>query len=196
MTTRHRWNLGSVALLAAVVAACGGTGGGDGGVELGVHFGEVRVNDVATVDPGPDEAVVADPGAADPGPVDPGLADPGVVDPGTPDPGPADPGPADLGPADPGAGDVVAPGSKTPGQYCDVSAECANGARCTAGEVTHAHCNPGCTTVADCDEVAPHAKGNGCVEVAGLPFKVCVWQCGLLGGICPGDLQCDDFGCH
>jgi hypothetical protein len=187
------------AIAVAFACSCDGTGAtGDVLAEVVFPHGP----DLA-VDPGATDDVPADVGVEpDDVPADPGNGDDTFADPGPPDVtaqddgGIFDPGAPDPGMPDPGGLDVVVTGSKTPGQYCEVSAECANGANCVAGEVTHAQCNPGCEVDTDCDKVAINANGQ-CTEVEGLPFKVCLWLCGsLMGGICPGDGQCDGAACR
>lgn len=190
--------------------ACSGAGSGDAGT-VEVFFSQDRAE--GGEDERPGDAAQADvvDEAVDPGPVDEGLPDlftdeAGPADPGRPDvalpddPAPADvappdPGPTDPGPKDYGGQDIVATNSKTAGQYCEVTAECAIPMFCMGGEFTHAQCNPGCVVDADCATVAVNANGQ-CTEVVGLSVKVCVWKCGILGGTCPGDGQCDGAACR
>jgi hypothetical protein len=186
------------AIAVAFACSCDGTGA------AGDVLGEVvfpHGPDLA-VDPGAADDVPADVGVEpDDVPADPGAPDDAFADPGPPDVtaqddgGIPDPGAIDPGPPDPGGQDVVVTGSKGAGRYCEVSAECADGGMCVAGEFTHAQCNPGCEVDTDCDTVAINANGQ-CTEVEGLPFKVCLWLCGWMGGICPGDGVCVDVGCR
>lgn len=147
----------------------------------------------STDDAGGEGADVSDPGAPDATIEDEALVpeDQGVDEATTFDPGTQDPG-AD----DPGNVDAVLPHSKKAGQYCDTSDECADDMICVGSELTHPQCNPGCEVDEDCDTVAINANGQ-CTELEGYAMKVCLWLCGFpMGGICPGDGQCDGQACR
>ncbi|HOI10952.1 MAG TPA: hypothetical protein PK313_10805 [Myxococcota bacterium] len=201
----------AAASCAFLVPGCEGSGTGDtGDVLLEVFLPQGW--DIVTDRPGlaeienPEDAVREverdDDAAADPGNSEDAMEDAGLPgsdvadDPGTAsDPGAPDDLKLDPGAPDPGAADVVVPFSKTAGQYCELASECAGGAYCLGGEHTHAQCNPGCDVDADCATVAPNAKGQ-CTEVEGYSVKVCLWLCGMMGGTCPGDGQCDGVACR
>lgn len=88
----------------------------------------------------------------------------------------------------------VPPVLKGAGESCEEYTECADGMSCISGQYTKAHCNPMCTTDADCLAVTPGSKPM-CAAIGG--YNVCVWYCGMFGGgaSCPGDLECDGATC-
>lgn len=204
---RIGWRLATSLCLLAV--ACGG---GDGGradaAGTDLWFPTDVAADPGAQDPGTvrdsappdsldDEGIAADQATSDPGVTDEGAGDVATQDPGATDPGAADPGPSDPGASDPGQPDDlpvdVDSALKQAGESCEDFTECANGMSCIAGQYTRAHCNPMCATAQDCLAAAPSATNPQCSAIGG--YQVCIWYCGMMGGSCPGDLQCDGATC-